>query len=201
MTDEKTPRPYRMQPPRRVAAGPHAPAHHRERRGAARDARASAHLDQRRRRARRRAPLDLYRHFPDDAALFDACSAHWTAANPPPDLDGVGGRSTTPDERLRLALGELHAYYRRTERMRDNIQRDEDVVPLIAERFAAFHAYLAAARDALMAGRRRRGGGSRRTRGALGHAVAFSTWRSLRRENGLSEADAVGLLRALVAAA
>ena len=24
----------------------------------------------------------LYRHFPDEAALFDACSAHWAAARP-----------------------------------------------------------------------------------------------------------------------
>src|SRR3954451_23446350 len=30
----------------------------------------------------------VYRHFPDEAALFDACSAHWAAANPPPDLGG-----------------------------------------------------------------------------------------------------------------
>src|SRR5436189_5335255 len=29
----------------------------------------------------------LYRHFSDEAALFEACSAHWAAANPPPDLN------------------------------------------------------------------------------------------------------------------
>ena len=35
----------------------------------------------------------VYRHFPDEAALFDACTAHWAAANPPPDLsDLVGDR-------------------------------------------------------------------------------------------------------------
>ena len=28
----------------------------------------------------------VYRHFPDEAALFDACTAHWAAANPAPDL-------------------------------------------------------------------------------------------------------------------
>ena len=28
----------------------------------------------------------LYRHFRDEAALFDACAGHWAAANPPPDL-------------------------------------------------------------------------------------------------------------------
>src|SRR6476646_9149441 len=27
----------------------------------------------------------VYRHFPDEDALFAACSAHWRAANPPPD--------------------------------------------------------------------------------------------------------------------
>src|SRR5437764_2573832 len=28
----------------------------------------------------------VYRHFADEAKLFDACSAHWSAQNPPPDL-------------------------------------------------------------------------------------------------------------------
>src|ERR1700716_2450045 len=28
----------------------------------------------------------LYRHFPDEAALFTACTAHWIDANPLPDL-------------------------------------------------------------------------------------------------------------------
>src|SRR4051812_21825913 len=27
----------------------------------------------------------VYRHFPDEAALFDACSTHWSERNPPPD--------------------------------------------------------------------------------------------------------------------
>ena len=27
----------------------------------------------------------VYRHFPDDEALFEACSSHWRAGNPPPD--------------------------------------------------------------------------------------------------------------------
>src|SRR5438034_9663481 len=29
----------------------------------------------------------VYRHFPDEPALFAACSAHWRAANPRPDLE------------------------------------------------------------------------------------------------------------------
>src|SRR6476646_8014 len=36
----------------------------------------------------------LYRHFPDEAALFAACSAHWRASNPRRTLSG-GRRSMT----------------------------------------------------------------------------------------------------------
>jgi AcrR family transcriptional regulator len=141
----------------------------------------------------------LYRHFPDESALFDACTAHWMAVNPPPDLS-TWAEISSPDERLRTALGELHGFYRRTEQMLDNLFRDESIVPLVAERFAAFRGYLDAAQDALMRGRDARGTTARRARGALGHAVAFSTWKSLVREHGVSDADAVALLCVLVAA-
>jgi AcrR family transcriptional regulator len=141
----------------------------------------------------------VYRHFPDEAALFDACTAHWAAANPPPDL-GAWQVIESPDERLRVALGELYAFYRRTEPMLENLFRDEVTEQLVRERFAAFHGYLAAARDTLTAGRRLRGAGRRRTQAALGHAIAFSTWKSLAREQELSDADAAALISTLVAA-
>ena len=48
----------------------------------------------------------LYRHFPDEAALFAACSAHWNAANPPPDATAWAAVAD-PGERLLRALGEL----------------------------------------------------------------------------------------------
>lgn len=142
----------------------------------------------------------VYRHFPDEAALFDACTAHWAAANPPPEL-GAWSRIDNPDERLLVALGELYAFYRRTEPMLDNLFRDELTVALVRERFAAFRGYFAAARDTLMEGRKLRGGARRRTQAAVGHAIAFSTWKSLVREQGLDDADAAVLVRALVAGA
>jgi AcrR family transcriptional regulator len=142
----------------------------------------------------------VYRHFPDEAALFDACTAHWAAANPPPDL-AAWSAIDSPDERLRVALGELYAFYRRTEPMLDNLFRDEEIMPLVKERFAALRGYFEAARDTLMVGRGLRSGARRRTRAALGHAVAFSTWKSLVREQGLADADAITFIRALVAAA
>jgi AcrR family transcriptional regulator len=142
----------------------------------------------------------VYRHFPDEAALFDACTAHWATANPPPDL-AAWSAIDNPDERLRVALDELYAFYQRTEPMLDNLFRDEKIMPLVKERFAAFRGYFEAVRDTLMAGRTLRGVARRRTQAALGHATSFSTWKSLVREQGLGDSDASTLMRALVAAA
>jgi AcrR family transcriptional regulator len=142
----------------------------------------------------------VYRHFPDEAALFAACSAHWMAVNPRPDLDRWAAIDD-PDERLRSALEELYAFYRRTERMLDNLLRDEATVPAVQERFRGFHGYVAAARDTLMAGRRARGRVRQRMQAAIGHAVAFTTWRSLASEQELDDRQAADLMCRLVAAA
>jgi AcrR family transcriptional regulator len=139
----------------------------------------------------------LYRHFPDEAALFEACSAHWAVANPPPDL-AAWAAIRDPEERLRAGLGELYAYYGRTAPMLENLIRDERVVEVVRERFQAFHGFVAAAAETLMAGRRVRGAARRRTQAAIGHAVSFSTWRSLVREQGLEQAEAVELASGFV---
>src|SRR3954449_4167474 len=83
----------------------------------------------------------VYRHFPDEAALFEACSSHWAAQNPPPDLD-AWGQIEDPDERLRSALTELYDYYRRTEPMMENVHRDEKAMKLVERMFAPFRGYL-----------------------------------------------------------
>ena len=56
----------------------------------------------------------LYRHFPNESDLFEACSTHYFAANPWPDLGGWRA-VRDPEERLERALDELYAYYERTE--------------------------------------------------------------------------------------
>jgi AcrR family transcriptional regulator len=134
----------------------------------------------------------VYRHFPDEAALFAACSSHWRAANPPPDLEAWAAMDD-PDERLRVALGELYAFYRRTQEMMDNLHRDEALVPTVQSTFANFRGYLEAARDTLAGGRT-----PRRVRAAIGHALAYPTWRSLALEQGLDDRTAANLMSALV---
>jgi AcrR family transcriptional regulator len=139
----------------------------------------------------------VYRHFPDEAALFDACSSHWEAANPAPDMTAWQSIED-PDERLRTALEAFYAYYRSTEAMMDNLHRDELTMPLVAERFAGYHGYIAATRDLMMRGRSARGRRRDQARAAVGHALAYTTWRSLTREQELTDDEAVALMRGLV---
>jgi AcrR family transcriptional regulator len=139
----------------------------------------------------------VYRHFPDDEALYAACSSHWRAANPPPD-PGTWATVEDPGERTETALRELYAFYARTEAMYTSLLRDEAVDPIVHRLLGDFYGYLRAIQDVLMAGRGLRGRAARRTRAAIGHAVAFGTWRSLTREQGLADADAVALMCALV---
>src|SRR5512135_773026 len=56
----------------------------------------------------------VYRHFPSDADLFGACSAHYLDANPWPDPEPWRAISD-PQQRLARALDELYAWYERTE--------------------------------------------------------------------------------------
>jgi AcrR family transcriptional regulator len=141
----------------------------------------------------------VYRHFPDEVALFEACSSHWATENPMPDL-GVWASIKDPDERLRTSLDELYAFYRRTEGMMDNLHRDEATMPVVAQRFAGYRGYLDAARDLIMRGRSVRGRRRDEARAAAGHALAYTTWRSLAREQGLDDEHAVELMCRLVAA-
>ena len=142
----------------------------------------------------------VYRHFPDEAALFRACSAHWAAQNPRPDLESWAAIASAND-RLGVALIELYGFYDRTQQMLDNLFRDETTVPVVRQQFSGFRGYLEQARDVLMTGRGIRGDAHRRTQGAIGHAVAFSTWKSLVREQQLSNAEAVALMASAVSSA
>jgi AcrR family transcriptional regulator len=129
----------------------------------------------------------LYRHFPSETELFEACSTHYFAANPWPD-PGAWRAIRDPRERLERALDEVYAYYERTEPMLANVLRDAELVDFARDAVAPLQAYLEEAAKVLAAGRRRR---------LARHALAFSTWRSLS-ANGIGRKDAVRLMTTLV---
>lgn len=140
----------------------------------------------------------VYRHFPDEEALFAACSSHWRAANPPPDPRSWSAIDD-PDERTRAALRALYAFYDGTQAMHASLLRDEPLVPAVEHRLRDFHRFLRAIEDSLAAGRGLRGRRAHLTRAAIGHALAFPTWRSLALDQGLGTDDAVELMCRLVA--
>jgi len=131
--------------------------------------------------------LTVYRHFPDDQALFAACSAHWFGLNPPPD--GRAWRNLAdPAARSRAALGALYGYFRRTARMWRSLYRDLELLPALDEPMAQARAYLEGLTGDLVAAWRAGPGARRALKAALGHCVAFATWDSLARE-GLKDAE------------
>jgi AcrR family transcriptional regulator len=135
----------------------------------------------------------VYRHFPDEDALFAACSSHWRAANPAPD-PRVWSSIEDPGDRTRAALCDVYAFYGRTQDMYVSLLRDEPLVPAVERRLRDFYGYLDTIRDGLAAGRGLRGRRAQYVRAALGHALAFPTWRSLTHDQGLGEREAVELM-------
>jgi len=138
----------------------------------------------------------VYRHFPDEPSMYAACSAHWAQTNPLPD-PAAWAAIRDPQRRIRRALGELYDFYSDHEGMLANIFRDRSLVGSLEPAMRMFLAYQDAAVLAI-AGRRRP---SRVLRGAIGHAISFSTWQSLIREQGLPPGRAVRLMASMVAQA
>ncbi len=142
----------------------------------------------------------VYRHFPDEVSLFAACSAHYWAGNPMPDpvtWSTIAGSGT----RLRHALGEMYAFFRRTEGMLEKTNRDAPLIEAMAKPVAEFRRYLDTAAAAIVAGRPERGRARRRVQAAVGHAISFPTWQSLVRQQGLEDAEAVSVMAAMVESA
>ncbi len=74
--------------------------------------------------------MTVYNHFPDDEALFAACSSHWFARHPFPDPD-TWIEISDPAARLLLGLGQVYRWYRGSGDMMDNVLRDAPLVPAV----------------------------------------------------------------------
>jgi AcrR family transcriptional regulator len=137
----------------------------------------------------------VYRHFPDDEALFQACSAQWLARQRRPDPDQWTVHQDAGD-RLTAGLTDVYRYYREGASMLRLVIRDAEVVPeaVRAARLAAERAWVETMLEPFP-------GRSKVRRAAVTHAVSFATWRSLCVDGGLSDRSAVALMTATVRAA
>jgi AcrR family transcriptional regulator len=142
----------------------------------------------------------VYRHFPDEASLFGACSAHWASLHPPPD-PAAWVEIDDPDERLRTALADLYRWYGCDEQMFVNTYRDAELVPALRAIAEAEQRQFEDLVAVICAGRAERGRARRRVLAATAHAASFATWHSLTRHGGLSDGEAIDLAAAMVTAA
>lgn len=141
--------------------------------------------------------LTVYRHFPDERALFTACTGHWIADNPLPD-PSPWTRVADPGERLRSALAEVYAYHSRTERMIARVIRDRQVHPLTREFSEPYFQHWERMRDVLSVGWGAQGKRRQLLLAAIAHALDFQTWYSLVRQQGLDDEQAVEVMAGMV---
>jgi AcrR family transcriptional regulator len=139
--------------------------------------------------------LTVYRHFPDETALFNACSMHWLAQQRPPD-PGAWGRIGDPAGRLRAGLADLYRFYRAGAGMLAQVYRDFAALPEEHQRRLQDQAHHHC--DLLAAPFGGDPSQQRLIRAVIGHATSFWTWHSLCTGQGLSDQEAVDVMTSAV---
>lgn len=133
--------------------------------------------------------LTVYRHFPDETAVFQACTSHWLSLNPPPD-PAEWAAIADPQARFATATAAFYAYFSRTRRMWTASFHDVAHVPALQGPMAEFAAYLDSVASALIAAF---GGDLAHIAPTIRHALHFQTWAELEAQ-GLDEATKVALV-------
>ncbi|HEV3234339.1 MAG TPA: TetR/AcrR family transcriptional regulator [Candidatus Dormibacteraeota bacterium] len=135
----------------------------------------------------------VYRNFGTQVDLFRSCIAFGLELNPLPDPDRWRSIKD-PEQRLRVGLTELYAWFEASEPVMTNSVRDHGVVKEASEKamepvFEAFqniHQTLA------------KGWKAARASALLSLAVDFSTWKKLHREQDMSSSAIVEMWSDLI---
>lgn len=140
----------------------------------------------------------VYAHFPDLESLYEACTAHGIRSTgmPEPDRWRTTGE---PTDRLRHGLAEMIDWYRANERMLGNVLFDIDPSAPPPTAPDAFDLRMASLQAALMQGWPVEPDRVATLEAVIGHALAFTTWRSLG-AGGLTDDQIVEVLVGLVVA-
>lgn len=127
--------------------------------------------------------LTVYRHFPDDASMFQACSAGWYERNPFPDIDALEGVGL---QGCREGLLALYRFYGGTERMLVSVLRDLPDMPVLRGPNQPFVDFLHDLHRKLVERVSPPLSREAFTATTLGHAIHFTTWQSFQ-QAGLSD--------------
>ena len=148
----------------------------------------------------------VYSHFPDELSLGKACSSLELSDNPLPD-PRPWQEIVDPEERMRVALAELYAYFRRREGLWANLLRDQemlhikdapDVRETDDETKDPIFAHWERVKVTLARGWETPDGPPQPLLGAIWLALDFQTWRTMARQQGLSDEQAIELMVGMV---
>jgi AcrR family transcriptional regulator len=138
-----------------------------------------------------------YAHFPELKDLYQACMGHYSERNPVPEPSSWTGIADA-EERLRVALSEVYAYYSGNEAMVSNGLRDAALDPIVQEIMVPFDQYWETVRDIIADAFEASGERHEALLGAVALAQDFQTWRTLVRQQELSQDRAVELMVGMV---
>jgi AcrR family transcriptional regulator len=137
--------------------------------------------------------LTVYRHFPDERSMFEACTSHYATQVPGPDPAAWAGIEE-PAQRLRAALLAFYDYYRRAEDVLTHAVRDVRQLPALAAVLSPWEEFVGRLRQDLIERWNVAGPARARLAAAIAHALKFETWRSLARAEALGDTEAADLM-------
>jgi AcrR family transcriptional regulator len=130
----------------------------------------------------------LYAHFPDERSLLTACSGFTLERDPLPYADPWRGIANA-EERLRIGLEDIYAWYARNAQLAGCVLRDAEHHALTREiSEMRMGPYLAAWRDVLGQGL------DAKQRAMLELALSYHSWRTLVLQAGMDEPSAVAAM-------
>jgi AcrR family transcriptional regulator len=138
-----------------------------------------------------------YAHFPELKDLYRACSAHHMERYPLPD-PSRWAEISGPEERLTRALSEVYAYFGDNEALLTNVLRDTPLDPVLQENNIFFFRHWEAMRDTIADAFEASGARREALLAAIALALDFQTWRTLVRQQELSQNRAVELMVGMV---
>src|SRR4028118_334129 len=138
-----------------------------------------------------------YAHFPEIEDLYRACTAHHIERDPLPD-PSRWAEISGPEELLRRALSEVYAYYRGNEEIMTNVLRDTPLDPVLQENNVLLFRHWEAMRDTIADAFEASGERHEALLAAIALALELQTWRTLVRQQGLDDDQAVELMIGMV---
>ena len=142
--------------------------------------------------------LTVYRHFPDERLLLDACWNYWALLHPLPPVHRWEAIAD-PRQRLRAGLDAVYIYYDAAGSLLERLLFDRARMPALSDVMQPFDRWIADVRAQLLEGWGAHGRPRQWIVALIDHALGFTTWASLSRSGILQPGEASRLLCRAVA--